>query len=128
MGFRWVLLKLFSQVLHNTRYNYFKRLLLSWYYECQIALYPILFPFRHKNLNTLNNIRALLRGVLIYVHKILCMQKSLCMHIACTLVTMHRICHALSIKSWNNLRDISIPWNCANVVESHPHPHPHHSE
>ena len=60
---------------------------------------PIIFCFQtQKQLPTLNNIWVLLKSILIdYVHIILCMWKPPCMHVACTLVTMHAICWALLI-------------------------------
>ena len=42
---------------------------------------------------------------LIYVHKILCMRKPICAHVACTLVTVHAICWALYVD------DLYLQWD-----------------
>ena len=59
IGFRWVLLKLFSQVLHNSFST-------ERDYECQVLLCWILFAFTYrKKLATLNSIWVLFKSVLI---------------------------------------------------------------
>ena len=80
MSFRWVLLKLFSKVLYSIKYNYIttvsfqKRLWMSDLYVPNIICFQTQRWFW-----------------MIYVHIISCMQKPLCVHVACTLVTMHAI-------------------------------------
>ena len=62
-----MLLKLFSQVLHSTRYNcIYNSFSAESDYDCQILLCRILFAFTH--LATLNSIGVLLKGVLIDLH------------------------------------------------------------
>ena len=86
MGFRWVLLKLFLKVLHNIKYNYIttasfrKRLWMSDLYEPNIICFQTQRWFW-----------------LIYMPVISCIQKPLCVHVACTLITVCAICQALVI-------------------------------
>ena len=96
MGFRWGLLKLFSQVLHNTRYNYFEQQHLSWKRLWMSGfVVPNIICFQtQKQLATLNNIWILLKSVLIEFDWISCKWEPLCVHVACTLVTMCTICWA----------------------------------
>ena len=69
MGFRWVLLKLLSQVLHNTCTwcNYIQLHFLSWkrLWVSDLIVQIIIFFQTQKQLVTLNSTGVLLKGVLI---------------------------------------------------------------
>ena len=66
MGFRWVLLKLFSQVLHNTRYNYiFNNIFSAERWMSDLFVSNIICFQTPKQLTTLNNIWVLLKHVFI---------------------------------------------------------------
>ena len=89
MGFRWVLWNLFSQFQHDTRYKP--------YLTCQILLCWILFAFRYKKklASLINNIRVLLKSVLIDLHACNFVREKPCVHVACMLITVSANCWAL---------------------------------
>ena len=93
ISFRWVLLKIFSQGQHNTRYNHILQQLLRWKRLWQI--YQILLAFMDKN-NSL--------AWIILEYNYLYAKTSLC---ACCMHAHHHACNLLNPANWQ-------AWWCEN--------------